>query len=115
VGTLSGGNQQKALVARWLLCDPSILLLDDPCRGIDEGAKEDIYRLIRELVASGKSVLLASSELRELVRCSNRILVLNNGCVAAVLEVGEATQEAILTAATHTPPCSSELRARMSP
>jgi ribose transport system ATP-binding protein len=101
VGSLSGGNQQKALLARWLFADPDILFLDDPARGIDVAAKEDIYRLIHELAASGRSVLLASSELTELMRCSDRILVLNNGRVAGLFATNEATQEIIMAAATH--------------
>ena len=81
---MSGGNQQKALLARWLFADPDILFLDDPARGIDVAAKEDIYRLIHELAAGGKSILLASSELPELMRCSDRIMVLNDGRVAGM-------------------------------
>ena len=73
VSTLSGGNQQKALLARSLLPEPDILFLDDPTRGIDVGAKQDIYRLIDDLAATGKSILLVSSELSELRRCSDRI------------------------------------------
>ena len=70
VSTLSGGNQQKVLLARWLLRNPDVLFLDDPTRGIDVGAKQDIYRVIDELAAAGKGVILVSSELPELLRCS---------------------------------------------
>jgi ABC-type sugar transport system ATPase subunit len=101
VGSLSGGNQQKALLARWLFADPDILFLDDPARGIDVAAKEDIYRLIHELAEDGRSILLASSELTELMRCSDRILVLNNGRVAGTFAAKDATQEIIMAAATH--------------
>ncbi|HEY2835220.1 MAG TPA: sugar ABC transporter ATP-binding protein [Rhizomicrobium sp.] len=101
VGSLSGGNQQKALLARWLFADPDILFLDDPARGIDVAAKEDIYRLIHELAESGRSILLASSELTELMRCSDRILVLNNGKVAGTFAAKDASQEIIMAAATH--------------
>ena len=101
VGSLSGGNQQKALLARWLFVDPDILFLDDPARGIDVAAKEDIYRLIHQLADDGRSILLASSELTELMRCSDRILVLNNGEVAGTFATKEATQEIIIAAATH--------------
>ena len=104
VGSLSGGNQQKALLARWLFADPDILFLDDPARGIDVAAKEDIYRLIHELAASGRSILLASSELTELMRCCDRILVLNNGRVAGLFATKEVTQEIIMAAATHDGP-----------
>ena len=100
VTRLSGGNQQKALLARWLLLDPDVLFLDDPARGIDVGAKEDIYRVIDELTTQGKGILLASSELPELLRCCHRILVLNEGRVTAMLEGGAATQESIMAAAT---------------
>jgi ABC-type sugar transport system ATPase subunit len=100
VGTLSGGNQQKSLLARWLIADPGVLFLDDPARGIDVAAKEDIYRLIDELAASGKSILLASSELSELMRCSDRIMVLNAGRVAGIFSAREVTQEMIMAAAT---------------
>ncbi|HXS06030.1 MAG TPA: sugar ABC transporter ATP-binding protein [Rhizomicrobium sp.] len=101
VGSLSGGNQQKALLARWLFVDPDILFLDDPARGIDVAAKEDIYRLIHELAGQGRGILLASSELGELMRCCDRILVLNNGRVAGVFSAKDATQEVIMAAATH--------------
>jgi ABC-type sugar transport system ATPase subunit len=104
VGSLSGGNQQKALLARGLFADPDVLFLDDPARGIDVAAKEDIYSLIHELADSGRSILLASSELTELMRCCDRILVLNNGRVAGIFSASEATQEAIMAAATHDAP-----------
>jgi ABC-type sugar transport system ATPase subunit len=100
VGTLSGGNQQKTLLARCLLADTKIVFLDDPARGIDVAAKEDIYVLIDELVASGKSILLASSELSELIRCSDRIMVLNGGRVAGIYPARQVTQEMIMAAAT---------------
>ena len=100
VETLSGGNQQKVLLARWLLLDPEVLFLDDPTRGIDVGAKQDIYRAIDDLAATGKGVILVSSELPELLRCCDRILVLRDGQVAAVYDAAEATQEKIMAAAT---------------
>ncbi len=99
-GSLSGGNQQKALLARWLLADPGVLFLDDPARGIDVGAKQDIYRIIGALAAAGKGVILASSELPELLRCSSRILVLADGRVTAAYDAAEATPERIMAAAT---------------
>ncbi len=101
VGKLSGGNQQKVLLARAIFADPDFLFLDDPARGIDVAAKEDIYRLISELAASGKSILLASSELPELMRCADRILVLREGRVTGMFPASDATQEAIMAAATH--------------
>jgi ABC-type sugar transport system ATPase subunit len=96
VSQLSGGNQQKVLLARWLLARPGVLFLDDPTRGIDVSAKEDVYRLIDELSASGTAIILVSSELPELLRCSDRILVLRDGRIAARYHAGEATQETIM-------------------
>ena len=101
VSQLSGGNQQKVLLARWLLVNPTVLFLDDPTRGIDIGAKQDIYRLIGELAAAGKAIILVSSELPELLRCCDRILVLNEGRVTARYDAAEATQEKIMSAATN--------------
>ena len=99
VNQLSGGNQQKVLLARWLLARPGVLFLDDPTRGIDVGAKQDIYRMIDELAAAGTAILLVSSELPELLRCADRILVLRNGRIAARYDAGEATQEMIMAEA----------------
>jgi ABC-type sugar transport system ATPase subunit len=96
VRQLSGGNQQKVLLARWMLVRPGILFLDDPTRGIDVGAKEDVYRMIDELAVSGTAVILVSSELPELLRCSDRILVMREGRVAAHFAAAEATQEKIM-------------------
>ena len=100
VSNLSGGNQQKVLLARWLLLHPDVLFLDDPTRGIDVAAKQDIYRLIEELSAAGKAVILVSSELPELLRCCHRILVLREGRLTASFDAAEATQEKIMAAAT---------------
>jgi ABC-type sugar transport system ATPase subunit len=100
VSQLSGGNQQKVLLARWLLAKPGVLFLDDPARGIDVAAKQDIYRMIDELAASGAGILLVSSELPELLRCSDRIIVLREGRIAARYDAAEATQEKIMSAAT---------------
>lgn len=101
VATLSGGNQQKVLLGRWFLVNPDVLFLDDPTRGIDVGAKQDIYRTIDGLAREGKGVILVSSELPELVRCSDRILVLCEGRVAAAFPAVEATQARIMAAATN--------------
>jgi ABC-type sugar transport system ATPase subunit len=101
VSQLSGGNQQKVLLARWLLFNPGILFLDDPTRGIDIGAKQDIYRIIEELAAAGKAIILVSSELPELLRCCDRILVLSEGRVAAHYDAADASQEKIMSAATN--------------
>ena len=98
--SLSGGNQQKVLLSRWLLLDPGILFLDDPTRGIDIAAKQDIYRIVDSLASAGKGVILVSSELPELLRCCDRILVLSNGRLTAAFDAGTATQETIMAAAT---------------
>ncbi len=100
VSALSGGSQQKVLLSRWLLLNPDVLFLDDPARGIDVGAKQDIYRIIDGLAAAGKGIILVSSELPELLRCSDRILVLNNGHLATIYERARATPEGIMAAAT---------------
>jgi len=100
VSTLSGGNQQKTLLARMALADPDVLFLCDPARGVDVGAKEDIYALIAEWAHRGKGILLVSSELPELLRLSDRVLVLNQGRVAAIYSASEATPERIMAAAT---------------
>jgi ABC-type sugar transport system ATPase subunit len=100
IGTLSGGNQQKALLARELLVNPDVLFLDDPARGVDVAAKEDIYALIDDFAASGRSVLLASSELAELLRCSDRIMVLHDGRISGIFPASQVTQETIMMAAT---------------
>jgi ribose transport system ATP-binding protein len=100
VGQLSGGNQQKVLLARWLLRDPDVLFLDDPTRGIDVAAKQDIYRIVDALAEAGKGVILVSSELPELLRCCDRILVLSGGSLTAIYDAMEATQEKIMAAAT---------------
>jgi ribose transport system ATP-binding protein len=99
VGTLSGGNQQKVVFAKWLETDPAILLLDDPTRGIDVGAKFEIYDLIMRLKQEGCGILLVSSELPELLGLSDRILVMRDGAIVRELAGEEATQEAVLSAA----------------
>jgi ABC-type sugar transport system ATPase subunit len=99
VRALSGGNQQKVYLARCLLADPRVLLLDEPTRGIDIGAKTDIYGLVRDWVGRGISILLITSELDELLLLCDRILVLHRGRVAAELAGGTATKEAVLAAA----------------
>jgi ribose transport system ATP-binding protein len=102
VGTLSGGNQQKVLLGRWLLVDPRVLILDDPTRGIDIGAKRDIYEVIDGLTAGDKGVILISSELPELLACSDRILVLSDGECVATLDAHATAQEEIMRLATRT-------------
>ncbi len=100
INTLSGGNQQKVLLARWLLVNPDVIILDDPTRGIDIGAKYDIYQVVHDLAAAGKGVILISSELPELLQCCDRILVLHEGQQTGILDRAEATQERIMALAT---------------
>lgn len=100
IGNLSGGNQQKVIIGRWLLTDADIYLLDEPTRGIDVGAKYEIYQIILNLAAEGKSVIMVSSELPELLGVCDRILVMSNGRVAGVDEVENLDQEKIMTLAT---------------
>jgi ABC-type sugar transport system ATPase subunit len=100
VETLSGGNQQKVALAKCLLTKPKVLLLDEPTRGIDVGAKAEIYGLIGELAAQGAGIVMASSELPELLAMCDRIVVLSVGRLTAELSREEATQERIMEAAT---------------
>ncbi len=100
ITSLSGGNQQKTIVGRWLLTRPNILLLDDPTRGVDVGAKAELYCLIRSLCSQGLGVIVTSSELPELLTLSDRILVLSEGRMTAEFARGEATQQKIMEAAT---------------
>lgn len=96
VGKLSGGNQQKVLVAKWIFAKPNILMLDEPTRGVDVGAKYEIYEIINQLVAQGKSVLMVSSELPEVLGMCDRIYVMNEGRILAELENKDVTQEMIM-------------------
>ncbi len=96
IGSLSGGNQQKVILGRWLLTQPEILMLDEPTRGIDVGAKYEIYKLIIALASEGKGIMMISSEMPELLGITDRILVMSNGRVAGIVETRETTQEEIL-------------------
>ena len=97
VGNLSGGNQQKVLLAKWMFADPDVLILDEPTRGIDVGAKYEIYCIINQLVAEGKSVIMISSELPEVLGMCDRIYVMNEGRIVGELDGKEATQEVIMS------------------
>lgn len=101
VKLLSGGNQQKVVIARWLMRDCDILIFDEPTRGIDVGAKEEIYRLMQQLAASGKSIIVISSELPEILRVANRIAVFANGRITGTLRNEHASQEKIMQLAAH--------------
>jgi len=101
VETLSGGNQQKILIARWLLRQPDVFVISEPTRGIDVGAKAEIYRIMREVTAAGKAILMISSELPEVIGMSDRILVMRSGRVAGTVDqhAGRATEEQIMSLA----------------
>lgn len=97
VGNLSGGNQQKALLGKWMFTEPDVLILDEPTRGIDVGAKYDIYCLINEMVANDKAVIMVSSEMPELLGMCDRIYVMSEGLMTGELRAEEATQERIMS------------------
>ena len=99
IRSLSGGNQQKVILGRWLLTDPEVLLLDEPTRGIDVGAKYEIYQLIINLAKEGKAVIMVSSEMPELLGVCDRILVMSGGRLAGEVDAKATTQEEIMTLA----------------
>lgn len=103
ITSLSGGNQQKSIVARWLLTRPKVLLLDDPTRGIDVGAKAELYHLMDKLCRDGLGIIVTSSELPELLTLCDRILVLCEGHMTGQLSREEATEERIMELATQRP------------
>lgn len=100
IQNLSGGNQQKVIVSRWLMTLPDILIMDEPTRGIDVGAKYEIYTIMADLVKQGKSIIMVSSEMPELIGMSHRIMVLCNGRLTGFLDKKDATQEAVMRLAT---------------
>lgn len=102
VGTLSGGNQQKVVLARWLLTKPRILLLDEPTRGIDVAAKQEIYRQIDELASRGLALIVVSSEMEELLGLCDRIVVMHEGRITGRFNRKDATSEHIMACATGT-------------
>jgi D-xylose transport system ATP-binding protein len=99
-GTLSGGNQQKIVLGKWLLTKPKVLFLDEPTRGIDVGAKQDIYAEVNKLAKEGLAIVLVSSELPEVLGLSDRVIVLHRGKIAAEYSRAEATAEKVMAAAT---------------
>jgi ribose transport system ATP-binding protein len=99
VGSLSGGNQQKAVIAKWLMVSPRIILLNDPTRGIDVGTKQEIYQLLRKLAGSGAAIIFYSTDYGELIGCCNRVLVLYDGAVKRTLVEGEITERALVASA----------------
>ncbi len=96
IGSLSGGNQQKVIIGRWLLTNPEILMLDEPTRGIDVGAKFEIYQLMNELAKKDKGIIIISSEMPELIGTTDRIMVMSNGRIAGIVETAKTTQEEIM-------------------
>jgi putative multiple sugar transport system ATP-binding protein len=100
VGNLSGGNQQKVLLAKWMFADPDVLILDEPTRGIDVGAKNEIYKLMNRLASEGKSIIMISSEMTEILRMSDRIVVMCEGKKTGEIAIEDATQELIMDKAT---------------
>ena len=96
IGNLSGGNQQKVIIGRWLLNEPEVLMMDEPTRGIDVGAKYEIYKLMDDLAAKGKAIIFISSEMPELLGVADRILVMSNGHVAGIVNAKETNQEEIM-------------------
>lgn len=97
---LSGGNQQKLILCKWLLMNPKVLILDEPTRGIDVGAKWEIYNIMMDLAKQGVGIILISSEMEEIINLSDRVLVMCEGRINGVLEKGEATQESIMNLAS---------------
>ncbi|GAA3329689.1 hypothetical protein GCM10020331_079150 [Ectobacillus funiculus] len=96
---LSGGNQQKVLIARWLLNDPDVLILDEPTRGVDVGAKAEIHKVMSKLAQEGKAIIMISSELPEVLGMSDRVIVMHEGIQKGELSREEANQERILEVA----------------
>jgi rhamnose transport system ATP-binding protein len=103
VGALSGGNQQKVLFARMLLCEPRLLIADEPTRGVDIGAKRAIYDILVRLAGAGTGILLISSELEEILGLSHRVLVMRRGRIVAELEGERMSESAIIAAAFSEP------------
>jgi D-xylose transport system ATP-binding protein len=100
VNSLSGGNQQKVVIAKWLMSEPRVLILDEPTRGIDVGAKYEIYKLMNGLAEQGVAIIMVSSDLPEILGMSDRILVMHEGECTGILDRADATQEKIMAMAT---------------
>ena len=100
VGNLSGGNQQKVMIGRWLATNPKILILDEPTRGVDVGAKVEIYEIMNELTKQGVSIIMISSELPEIINMSDRVYVMYEGRVTGCIDWHNLSQEAIMSLAT---------------
>jgi len=98
--SLSGGNQQKVVISKWLMSKPEVLIMDDPTRGIDVGAKYEIYKLMNDLTEQGISIIMISSELEEVLGMSDRVMVMHEGKSTATLDIADATEERIMALAT---------------
>ena len=99
-GNLSGGNQQKVVFAKWIFTEPKVLILDEPTRGVDIGAKKEIYSIVNDLAAKGVAIIMVSSELPEVLGMSDRVMVVREGVVRGIIYKEEANQENIMTLAT---------------
>jgi len=104
VGSLSGGNQQKVVIAKWLMNQPRIILLNDPTRGIDVGTKQEIYQLLRKLADEGAAILFYSTDYDELIGCCDRVLVLYDGAIKKELAGAEITEKALIASALNIEP-----------
>jgi rhamnose transport system ATP-binding protein len=102
--TMSGGNQQKVVIAKWLATNPRLLIIDEPTRGIDVGTKSEVHRLLSELAGRGLAILMISSELPEVLGMADRVLVVSEGRITADLDREDATPETVMLAATHHQP-----------
>src|SRR5699024_3961568 len=99
--TMSGGNQQKVAIAKWLASNPRLLVIDEPTRGIDVGTKAEVHRLLSELAGQGMAILMISSELPEVLGMADRVLVMHEGRITAEIDRDDATSENVMFAATH--------------
>ena len=102
VGKLSGGNQQKVMLAKWLETKPKVLIFDEPTRGIDVGAKAEVHGIIRKLAAEGVAIIVISSDLPEVLALADRVLVMREGRQAGLLDIAEASQERVISLAAGT-------------
>ena len=100
---LSGGNQQKVMLSKWLNADPKLLILDEPTRGIDVGAKAEVHHMINDLASQGMAIIMISSDLPEVLAMSDRVLVMREGRQMAIFDRAEATEETVMTAAMGEP------------
>ena len=110
-GTLSGGNQQKVVLGKWLATDPRVLIIDEPTRGIDVGTKSEVHRLLSTLASQGMGVLMISSELPEVLGMADRVVVMHEGRITATISREDATQENVMRAATHSAHAETEQHA----